>query len=96
MVGTAYGWVLLTKTGLFVALLALAALNHFRFAPALARQRTRSAAMALTCSIASEIAVGLLVVLAAAVLSSLEPGMHAHVVTVGSHFLPGYVAEIAA
>jgi copper resistance protein D len=78
LVGTAYGWVLLTKTALFTVLLTFAALNRFRFIPALLRQPSRLSLRSLVRSIAAETAVGVLVVLAAGVLSTLEPGMHAH------------------
>lgn len=77
LTGTAYGWVLLLKLTLFGALLALAAVNRFRLTPALERGDARSARGALMRTIAVETALGLLVVLAAGVLSSLEPGMHA-------------------
>jgi putative copper export protein len=76
--GTAYGWVALLKLALFTALLVVAALNQFRFVPAVAQSHTRTAKLTLVRSIGVETAVGLLVVLAAGLLSSLEPGMHAH------------------
>jgi putative copper resistance protein D len=78
IVGTAYGWVALSKLALFAMLLAFAALNYLRLVPALARHHARASKLALIGSIAAETGLGLLVVLAAGVLSSLEPGMQAH------------------
>lgn len=78
LVGTAYGWVALSKLALFTMLLAFAALNYLRLVPALARHHARASKLALIGSIAAETGLGLLVVLAAGVLSSLEPGMQAH------------------
>ena len=79
LTGTAYGAVLLTKGTLFVVLIALAASNRFRLTPALVRPDGERVRRALVQSIAVETAIGLCVVLAAGVLSSLEPGMHQHV-----------------
>ncbi len=76
LTGTAYGGVLLTKVGLFALLLALAALNRWRLTPALAAPGGETGRQALAASIVAETAIGLLVVLAASLLSSLEPGMH--------------------
>jgi putative copper resistance protein D len=73
---TAYGGVLLIKVALFMLLVALAALNRFRLTPLLVGAGGEKARRALTASIAAETIIGLLVVLAASVLSSLEPGMH--------------------
>jgi putative copper export protein len=77
LIGTAYGWVLLLKAALFAALLGLAAINRFRLTPALGRQDAQAARGALMRTIAAETVLGLMVVLAAGVLSGLEPGMHA-------------------
>jgi putative copper resistance protein D len=77
LIGTAYGWVLLLKAALFAALLGLAAINRFRLTPALGRQDAQPARLALMRTIAAETVLGLMVVLAAGVLSGLEPGMHA-------------------
>ena len=79
LTGTAYGAVLLTKGTLFAVLVALAARNRFQLTPALARPDGDRARRALVQSIVVETAIGLCVVLAAGVLSSLEPGMHKHV-----------------
>jgi putative copper resistance protein D len=76
LTGTAYGGVLLTKAMLFVLLVALAVLNRFRFTPALAGLGGEAGRRTLALSIAAEATIGLLVVLAASALSSLEPGMH--------------------
>ena len=78
LLGTAYGWVALFKLSLFAALLVFAALNYLRLVPALALYHARAAKLSLVRSIAVETGLGLLVVLAAGLLSSLEPGMHAH------------------
>jgi putative copper resistance protein D len=75
--GTAYGWVLLIKAALFIALIGLAAFNRFRATPALATARAENAKLALQRSIAVETVIGLSIVLAASLLSGLEPGMHA-------------------
>jgi copper resistance protein D len=77
LIGTAYGWVLLLKSALFALLLGLAAINRFRLTPAQGRQDAQSARGALMRTIAAETVPGLMVVLAARVLTGLEPGMHA-------------------
>ena len=74
--GTAYGAVLLLKLALFAALIALAANNRLRLTPALASRDGEATRRSLALSIGIETAIGLLVVLAAAALSGLEPGMH--------------------
>ena len=74
--GTAYGAVLLIKAALFAMLIALAANNRLRLTPALASRESEGTRRSLALSIGIETAVGLLVVLAAAGLSALEPGMH--------------------
>jgi putative copper export protein len=76
VVGTAYGWLALGKTLLFVALIGLAARNRLRLVPALARAPGPATRRALGRSIAGEMAVGLLTVWFAAVLGALPPGMH--------------------
>jgi putative copper export protein len=77
LVGTAYGSVLLLKAALFAALLGLAATNRFRLTLALERQVAQAARWVLLRTIAAETALGLMVVLAAGVLSGLESGIHA-------------------
>jgi putative copper export protein len=74
--GTAYGAVLLIKAALFAVLIALAANNRLRLTPALASRESEGTRRSLALSIGIETAVGLVVVLAAAGLSVLEPGMH--------------------
>ena len=76
LAGTAYGWMELVKLGLFVLLLGCAAANRWRFTPKLAGTEAGQAKRALTRSIVIETALGLSVIFAAAVLTSLEPGMH--------------------
>jgi copper resistance protein D len=75
LVGTAYGWMVLVKLALFAALIGFACRNHFRLTPALLGGGSVAAARRLRASILREAAVGLLIVLAAAVLASLPPGM---------------------
>ncbi len=71
--GTSYGWVALLKALLFAVLLGIAWRNRMRLMPALAARGGRAA---LLRSIALETAIGLLVLGAAALLSTLPPGMH--------------------
>lgn len=74
LTGTAYGGVLITKAALFA--LRLAAVNRWRLTPVLGLRDGETARRALALSIVAETAIGLLVVLAASALSSLEPGIH--------------------
>lgn len=76
LIGTAYGLVALLKLALFLALLGFAARHRFWLTPALGGARPASARR-LARSVGGEAAVGLLVVLAAGLLTSLEPSMHA-------------------
>ena len=75
-IGTSYGLVALVKLVLFVALLGFAARNRFRLTPVLSGTAPEAARGGLMRSIAGETAVGLLVVLAAGLLTSLPPAMH--------------------
>ena len=75
-VGTSYGLVALLKLVLFVALLGFAARNRFRLTPVLAGAAPEAARNSLMRSVAGETATGLLVVLAAGLLTSLPPAMH--------------------
>jgi putative copper export protein len=85
LTGTAYGYVLLLKAALFAALLGLAAVNRFRLTPAMEHEDAQPARRALLRTIAGETVLGLMVVLAASLLSGLEPGMHAqHAATAAS------------
>lgn len=86
LTGTAYGAVLLTKAALFAALIALAARNRLHLTPVLAQPNGERSRRALLRSIVLETTLGLCVVLAAGVLSGLEPGMHQHVVTAASQW----------
>ena len=76
LAGTGFGWMELAKLALFLALLACAAVNRFSSTPALAGADPARGRRALGRGIAVETAFGLLIVFAAAVLTSLEPGMH--------------------
>jgi len=78
LLGTDYGHVMLIKIGLFLSLLALAAINRLVFTPGLSGRNPGSARSGLRWSIAIECVLGLLVILAAAKLASLPPGMHEH------------------
>ena len=76
LIGTGYGLMALLKLALFAALLGFAVYNRFRLTPALATPASVIAKRRLARSIAVETGVGLLVVLAAGVLTSLPPSMH--------------------
>jgi putative copper export protein/mono/diheme cytochrome c family protein len=76
LVGTGYGVVALAKAGLFVALLGLASSNRFRLTPALLGPSAALSKRRLCRSIATETGVGLLVVMAAGVLTNLPPAVH--------------------
>ncbi len=73
LLGTAYGWMAGAKLVLFAALIALAAGNRARH-----RRVTfaASARRAVLQNIAAETVLGLLVILAAGVLTELPPAMH--------------------
>lgn len=72
---TAYGRIALAKLMLFGLLLAFAAVNRFRFTPALTHADTRDTRRQLLRSIVAETLVGLLVIVLAGVLLNLPPGM---------------------
>jgi putative copper export protein/mono/diheme cytochrome c family protein len=74
--GTGYGQVALVKLGLFVALLALAALNRLALTDRLARAAADAARRHMRISVAAEALLGTLVVLAAGLLASHAPGTH--------------------
>lgn len=74
LVGTAYGWMAMTKIGLFGVLFVFAMVNRYWFAPAL--RDGDAAKPVLVRSIAVQTGFGLAVIVAAAVLSSVEPAMH--------------------
>jgi len=67
--------VVLIKTALFVMLLGFAVLNRYGLAPALLRAEPELARRRLVGSIMVQTTVGVLAVLAAAVLSGLAPTM---------------------
>ena len=76
LIGTGYGLMALVKLGLFAVLIGLAGSNRFRLTPALATASAARAKARLGRSIAVETGVGLLVVLAAGLLTNLPPAMH--------------------
>ncbi len=76
LVGTAYGWIACTKLLVFGVLLGFAWVNRYRFAPALLGAQPDRAVWRLSVSIAVQTGFGVLVLLAAGVLSSLPPSMH--------------------
>jgi len=76
LVGTDYGRVALVKLALLLVLLALAAANRFRYAPAMHGPVGADAKRRLRRSIAVETAVGLAAVLAASLLADLPPALH--------------------
>ncbi len=75
-VGTAYGWVCLGKALLFAILLGFAARNRFRLVPRLSGPAPLEAQRVLARSIALEMVAGVSLVMLAALLSALQPGMH--------------------
>jgi putative copper export protein/mono/diheme cytochrome c family protein len=72
LIGTDYGRLALIKLALLLLLLALAALNRFRLAPAIGRAGPRR----LRLSVALETGVGLAAVIAAGILLTQQPAMH--------------------
>jgi putative copper export protein len=72
--GTLHGVLALGKAALFAVLLALAALNYFRLAPALAKTGT---ATSLRASVIAETVIGVAVLFTAALMASVAPGVHA-------------------
>jgi putative copper export protein/mono/diheme cytochrome c family protein len=74
--GTGYGQVALVKLGLFVVLLALAALNRLALTDRLAGTAPDAARRHMRVSIATEAVLGTLVVLTAGFLASHAPGTH--------------------
>ena len=75
-VGTDYGRVACTKVVLLTLLVGFAVVNRQVLGPALSGARPERARRALAGSIALETVAGVLVVSAAALLSSVEPAMH--------------------
>lgn len=72
---TAYGWTAFLKLGLFGVLFGFAVLNRYRLAPALRGRNPASARRALIGSLILQTGFGLLIVLVAALLAQLRPGM---------------------
>ncbi len=76
LLGTGYGLMALLKAALFALLLGFAVVNRQHLTPALAASAPGQARRRMVRSLAGETVVGLLIVLAAGVLSSLPPAMH--------------------
>jgi putative copper export protein/mono/diheme cytochrome c family protein len=76
LVGTAYGWVAIVKFALFGVLFIFALANRYTLAPRLLGAEPAAARRGLIRSIAVQSGVGILVVLAAGLLSQLSPAMH--------------------
>jgi mono/diheme cytochrome c family protein/uncharacterized membrane protein len=76
LIGTNYGLLALLKLVLFLALLGIAALNRFRYAPALGGLSGLEAQRRLRRSVVVETLVGVCAVLAAGVLLTQPPAMH--------------------
>lgn len=77
LVGTLYGRLLLTKLGVFCAIIVIAALNRYRLVPRLAvetEQKTAAAGIARNAVI--EAGLGILIVAIVAALGTLVPGLH--------------------
>jgi putative copper resistance protein D len=72
---TAYGWTAMLKLCLYGVLFGFAVLNRYRLCPALRGSRASTARGALIASLVVQTGFGLLVVLAAALLGQLRPGM---------------------
>jgi putative copper export protein/mono/diheme cytochrome c family protein len=77
LVGTAYGWVALVKIALYGALFGFALLNRYTLAPRLMGPAPEPTRRALVRSIAVQTMFGLAAVLAAGLLSQLNPSIHA-------------------
>jgi mono/diheme cytochrome c family protein/uncharacterized membrane protein len=111
LVGTEYGRLLLTKIGLFIAMLIVAAVNLLRLTPRLARGGTpnifRRTVARLQSNAGIETALGLGVVAVVSVLGTVPPGLHAEpewpfpfrlaidALTVGSRISAALLALIA-
>jgi putative copper export protein/mono/diheme cytochrome c family protein len=74
--GTGYGHIALVKLGLFVVLLALAAINRLALTDRLAGTAPDTARRHMRVSVATETMLGTLVVLTAGFLASHAPGTH--------------------
>ena len=76
LLGTGYGQFALIKIGLFVGLLALAALNRLALTDQLDGATPAAARHHMRLSIATEAVLGALIVIIAGFLASLTPGLH--------------------
>ncbi len=76
MIGTAHGLTDAGKTALLIVLLGFAARNRYRLAPALRGGVPELARRDLLRSLALQTSIGVLIVVVAAVLASLQPAMH--------------------
>jgi putative copper export protein/mono/diheme cytochrome c family protein len=76
LIGTAYGWLVLVKASLFGVLLGFAWVNRYRLAPALLRTQPERAKRVLLRSLVLQSCAGVVIVVAAVVLSDLPPAMH--------------------
>jgi len=76
LIGTPYGGLALIKLSILIVLLGFAAANRYRLAPALLGDEPAAARRSLLRSLALQTGFGLLILLAAAVLSSLPPAIH--------------------
>jgi putative copper resistance protein D len=74
--GTEYGRIALVKLGLFLLLLVLACLNRFVLTERLRDPAQPLARRWLRMSVAAEVTLGMLVIMAAAFLASAAPAMH--------------------
>ncbi|MFC0407261.1 copper resistance D family protein [Roseomonas elaeocarpi] len=84
LIETPYGWVASAKLVLFAVLLGFAWINRYRFAPRLLGPAGEASRPHLIASIAVQTGFGVLVVLAASLLSSLPPSVHEQPVEVSS------------
>jgi putative copper resistance protein D len=75
LIDTAYGWTALLKAGLFGVLFGFALINRYRLVPDLLGRSPDLARRRLIRSVILQSGFGLLVVLAATLLSQLRPGM---------------------
>jgi putative copper export protein len=75
--GTPYGYWALLKIVLLVVTLGFALVNRFRFTPALIDRHGSQAARRMRLSVVMEACVGLAIVLAAGMLVTTTPGVHA-------------------
>ncbi len=76
-IGTDYNRLLLTKIGLFIAMLAIAAVNRQRLTPRLSDERDRRRAMRrLQWNSLTEVGLGLLILAIVAVLGRMAPHLH--------------------